>query len=87
MHRQATEQPVRQYKVLGTRPIRHDGADKVTGRAIYGNDVQLAGMIHGKILRSPLAHARIKSIDTSAAEQLPGVLAVATSHDFRSLKD
>jgi xanthine dehydrogenase molybdenum-binding subunit len=87
MHRQATEQPVRQYKVLGTRPIRHDGADKVTGRAIYGNDVQLAGMIHGKILRSPLAHARIKSIDTSAAEKMPGVFAVITAADFPGLKD
>src|SRR5690349_12284348 len=54
-----------EYKVIGTRPIRHDGADKVTGRAIYGNDVQLTGLIHGKVLRSPHAHAKIKSIDTS----------------------
>lgn len=70
------------YKVIGTRPVRHDGADKVTGRAIYGADVQLAGLIHGRILRSPHAHAKIKSIDTSAAEKLPGVLAVVTSHDL-----
>jgi xanthine dehydrogenase molybdopterin-binding subunit B len=53
------------YKVIGTRPIRHDGVDKVTGRAVYGADVQMAGLLHGRILRSPHAHARIKSIDTS----------------------
>lgn len=75
------------YKVIGTRPIRHDGADKVTGRAVYGNDVQLSGMLHGKIVRSPHAHARIKRIDTSAAEKLPGVHAVATAADLPDLKD
>ena len=53
------------YKVVGTRPVRHDGADKVTGRAIYGADFDAAGMLHGKILRSPHAHAKIISIDTS----------------------
>lgn len=77
----------KKYKVLGTRPIRHDGADKVTGRAIYTADVQMSGMLHGKVLRSPLAHAKIKSIDTSAAEKLPGVHAVITSADFPDLKD
>lgn len=77
----------KKYKVIGTRPIRHDGADKVTGRAIYGADLQLNGMVYGKILRSPHAHARIKSIDTSAAEKLPGVLAVATAADMPNLKD
>src|SRR5215470_13942538 len=75
------------YKVIGTRPIRHDGLDKVTGRAIYGADVQMAGLVHGRILRSPHPHARIKSIDTSAAEKLPGVVAVATGRDFPNLKD
>src|SRR5215469_1858343 len=75
------------YKVIGTRPIRHDGVDKVTGRAIYGADLKLSGMIHGKILRSPHAHARIKSIDTSAAEKLPGVFAVVTGEDLPNLKD
>jgi xanthine dehydrogenase molybdenum-binding subunit len=79
--------PPRDYKVIGTRPIRHDGADKVTGRAIYGNDLQLAGMLHGKIVRSPHAHARIKKIDTSAAEKLPGVLAVITAADLPDLRD
>ena len=70
------------YKVIGTRPIRHDGADKVTGRAQYGADFQMSGLLHGKVLRSPHAHARIKSIDTSKAEALPGVKAVVTSKDL-----
>ena len=70
------------YKVVGTRPIRHDGADKVTGRAIYGADIDMAGLLHGKVLRSPHAHARIKSIDTSRAEAHPDVKAVATSEDL-----
>lgn len=84
MHR---ENIAKEYKVLGTRPIRHDGVDKVTGRAIYGNDVQLPKMLHGKILRSPHAHAKIKKIDTSAAEKLPGVFAVITAKDLPGLKD
>ncbi len=70
------------YSVVGTRPVRHDGVDKVTGEARYGADIRLTGMLHGKILRSPHAHARIKSIDTSKAEALPGVFAVLTSADF-----
>lgn len=70
------------YQVLGTRPIRHDGADKVTGRALYGADLQLARMVHGAVLRSPHAHAHILSIDTSLAEKLPGVHAVITAADF-----
>ena len=71
-----------EYKVVGTRPIRHDGADKVTGQAKYGADINLPGLLHGKILRSPHAHARIKSIDTSKAEAAPGVHAVVTSADW-----
>src|SRR5262249_30014910 len=70
------------YRVIGTRPARPDGVDKVTGRAIYGADVVLPRMAHGKILRSPHAHARIRSIDTSQAEALPGVLAVMTARDL-----
>ena len=77
----------RQYKVIGTRPVRHDGVDKVTGRAIYGADVQLSGMLQGWIVRSPHAHARIVSIDTSAAEALPGVRAVVTNADLPEVKD
>jgi CO/xanthine dehydrogenase Mo-binding subunit len=78
---------VKKYKVIGTRPIRHDGADKVTGRAIYSGDVKMAGLIHGRVLRSPHAHARIKSIDTSAAEAFAGVFAVVTGADFPDLQD
>jgi CO/xanthine dehydrogenase Mo-binding subunit len=70
------------YKVIGTRPIRHDGVDKVTGRASYGADVQMAGMLHGRILRSPHAHARINKVDASKALALPGLEAVVTSADF-----
>ncbi len=71
-----------QFKVIGTRPIRHDGVDKVTGRAIYGADVQLAGLLHGRVLRSPHAHARIRGIDVRKAAALPGVEAVVTAADF-----
>ncbi len=71
-----------EYKVVGKRPVRPDGVDKVTGRAQYGADVQFAGLLHGKILRSPHAHARIKSINTGQAEAYPGVLAVITAEDF-----
>ncbi len=74
--------PMSKYRVVGTRPVRPDGIDKVTGKAIYGPDFVAAGMIHGAILRSPHAHARIRSIDTSRAEALPGVKAVVTSADF-----
>ncbi|MGQ4807790.1 hypothetical protein NKDENANG_01150 [Candidatus Entotheonellaceae bacterium PAL068K] len=70
------------YQVIGKRPIRHDGAEKVTGHARYGADIQLPGMLYGKMLRSPYAHARIKSIDTRHAEELPGVRAVITSADL-----
>ena len=64
------------YKVIGTRPIRHDGTDKVTGRAKYGADLNLTGMLYGAVLRSPHAHARIKSIHSSKAQAYPGVHAV-----------
>ncbi len=71
-----------EYKVVGTRPIRHDGTDKVTGRAKYGGDFQSADLLFGKVLRSPHAHARIKSIDVSKALAHPGVLAVITGADM-----
>ena len=70
------------YKVIGTRPIRHDGEDKVTGRAVYGADVRPADLLYGRMLRSPHAHALIKRIDTSKAMQLDGVRAVATADDL-----
>src|SRR5438034_11571339 len=70
------------YQVIGTRPIRHDGLDKVTGRALYGADFQTAGLLHGRVLRSPHAHAKIKKIDVTRALALPGVEAIITSADF-----
>ncbi len=75
------------YNVVGTRPIRHDGVDKVVGAAKFGADTQLSGMLHGKVLRSPYAHANIKGIDTSKAEALPGVTAVITSKDFPIIRN
>jgi CO/xanthine dehydrogenase Mo-binding subunit len=76
----------RSYRVIGTRPIRHDGTDKVTGRALYGADVRLPGMLFGAVLRSPHAHARILSIDTRQAEALPGVRSVVTAADLPDLE-
>ena len=71
-----------EFDVVGTRPIRHDGADKVTGRARYASDFKTASTLAGMILRSPHAHAKVLSIDTTKAEALPGVRAVVTGHDF-----
>jgi CO/xanthine dehydrogenase Mo-binding subunit len=76
-----------EYKVLGTRPIRHDGLDKVTGKAVYTADFKLPGMAYGEILRSPHAHAKITSIDASEALKVPGVLAVTTWEDFPNLEN
>jgi CO/xanthine dehydrogenase Mo-binding subunit len=73
------------FKVVGTRPLRPDGVDKVTGRARYGADAFAPGQLVGRILRSPHAHARIRSIDISQAEKLPGVKAVITSADLPDL--
>ena len=75
------------YKVIGTRPVRPDGVDKVTGRAVYAADVQMTGLLHGFVLRSPHAHAHIRSIDTSKAEALPGVRAVVTAADLPEAED
>ncbi len=75
------------YKVIGTRPVRPDGVDKVTGRAVYAADVQMTGLLHGFVLRSPHAHANIRSIDTSQAEALPGVRAVVTAADLPEAPD
>jgi CO/xanthine dehydrogenase Mo-binding subunit len=71
-----------QFKVVGQRPVRPDGADKVTGRANFGADMHLPGMLTGAIVRSPHAHARIVRIDTKAARALPGVKAIVTGEDF-----
>lgn len=77
----------RKFKYVGTRPARPDGIDKVTGRAQYGNDITAPGMLWAKVLRSPHAHARIVSIDTSAAAALPGVKAIVTGADFPPIEN
>ena len=74
-----------QLKIVGTRPLRPDGVDKVTGRAKFGADIHVPNMLIGKVLRSPYAHARIKSIDVSRAQALKGVKAVITSADLCDL--
>ncbi|MDH3684718.1 MAG: xanthine dehydrogenase family protein molybdopterin-binding subunit, partial [Myxococcales bacterium] len=78
-----SEQP--KFKWVGTRPIRPDGVDKVTGRAQFGADRQPAGCLHGLVLRSPHAHARIVRIDASRALALDGVKAVITGADLPDL--
>ena len=75
-------QPQQAFKWVGTRPVRPDGVPKVTGAAKFGADYHLPGMLYGKVLRSPHAHARIRSIDTSRAAALPGVKAVMTGADL-----
>lgn len=82
----ATLKKPNEYKVIGTSPLRHDGVDKVTGRATYGADIRLPGMLYGAVLRSPHAHAKILSIDTSQAEKLHGVHAVITAKDLPDLE-
>jgi CO/xanthine dehydrogenase Mo-binding subunit len=76
------EGAVRKFKHIGTHAPRPDGVEKVTGQARFGADISLPGMLHGRVLRSPHAHAWIKSIDTSKARALPGVKAVVTRDDF-----
>jgi len=77
-----TESTTDSLHVVGSRPQRTDGADKMTGRARFGADTAIPGMVYGKILRSPHAHARILSIDTQKAAALPGVYAVITAKDL-----
>jgi len=81
----ATE-PKPSYKYVGTRPVRHDGLEKVTGRARFAADLNMSGQLHGIVVRSPHAHARIVSIDTSEAEAMGGVKAVITGDDFPAVE-
>src|SRR5437879_12107589 len=81
-----TKATARPFKWVGTRPVRPDGVPKVTGRALYGADFVMPGMLTGRILRSPHAHARIRSIDVSKAAALPGVKAIVTSADLPEQK-
>ena len=76
-----------EYKWVGKRTVRPDGVDKVTGRAAYGADYNMAGMLYGAVLRSPHAHARILKIDTSKAEALKGVKSVITAADWPEILD
>ena len=73
---------ISEFRLVGTRPDRPDGLDKVTGRARYGADISAPGMLWAAVLRSPHAHARIRRIDTSKAEALAGVKAVITRADI-----
>src|SRR5260370_38644055 len=81
------EQVTPEFKVHGPRPVRDDGGEKVTGRAKYGADYAFADMLHGKVLRSPHAHAIIKSIKVDKALALPGVRAVLTGDELPELPD
>ena len=77
------EKPIKQsYKYVGTRPVRHDGLEKVNGKARFAADISKPRMIHGHVLRSPYAHAKILSIDTTESEAMPGVKAIVTESDF-----
>jgi CO/xanthine dehydrogenase Mo-binding subunit len=78
--------PEKALKIIGQRPVRPDGVDKVTGRARFGADFNMPGQLMGRILRSPHAHARIKSIDISKALAVPGVKAIVTRDDFNPEK-
>ena len=73
-------------KIIGAGLPRLDAKEKVTGRAIFTDDMKLPGMLYGKLLRSPLPHARIKSIDVSKARALPGVKDVITGEDTPKIK-
>ena len=76
---------IRKFSIVGQSIPRVDGVDKVTGRAKYTGDLIVPGMVEGKFLRSPYAHARIRSIDTAEAEAMPGVVAVLTSKDLADI--
>ncbi len=75
-----------EFSVIGGRAIRPDVADKVTGRAVYTDDLKRPGMLHAALLQSPVAHARITHIDASRAERLPGVAAVITAANSPEIK-
>src|SRR5438105_7055147 len=77
----------KERRLIGTKIQRLDGPEKATGRAKYSYDINRPGMLHGKILRSPHAHAKIKSIDTAPAEKMPGVKAVVLINDPKPGKE
>ncbi len=79
--------PDEKQVAVGTRPARFDARSKVTGQALYATDIDLPGLLHGRVLRSPHAHAWIRGIDTSKALALPGVFAIVTSADLPEAED
>jgi CO/xanthine dehydrogenase Mo-binding subunit len=83
MQEKVKDAPTSEFKWVGTRAVRPDGVDKVTGRARFGADLAMQGQLVGRVLRSPHPHARIRSIDTSAAAKLAGVKAIVTRDDFK----
>ncbi len=82
-----TKYKARTFRAVGTRPVRPDGIDKVTGRARYGADFSMPGQLVGRVLRSDVPHATIKKIETAKAEALPGVKAVITAKDLPDYTD
>ena len=77
-----TEGKKEQYVHVGESPVRSDVKSKVTGRAVFIEDIQFRGMLYGKVLRSKYPHARILNIDTSAAEKVPGVKGIVTGSEL-----
>ncbi|MBW1996543.1 MAG: xanthine dehydrogenase family protein molybdopterin-binding subunit [Deltaproteobacteria bacterium] len=75
-----------EYSFIGTESPRPDAPDKVAGRALYIHDIVRPGMLYGKIKYSEFAHARIKHIDTTRAERLPGVRAVITGYNTPEIR-
>jgi len=75
-----------EYRVIGTRVPRLDAKEKVMGKAMYTDDIELSNMLYGKVLRSPYPHARILNIDTSRAGRLPGIKAVVTGADTPKIR-
>src|SRR5688572_18033546 len=80
------EETQRAYRNVGKPVTRIEGVGKVTGKTVYADDMQLPRMLHAKVLGSPYAHARIKSIDSSKARSHPGVEAVFTAADLPEYK-
>ena len=85
-HTSHTNHKEPEYKYVGTRPVRHDGLDKVTGRARFAADLNLPGQLFGVVVRSPYAHARVLSIDTAQALAADGVQSVITGKDFPAVQ-
>ena len=75
-----------EFKIVGTSPARMGGVERVIGKGVYGIDLMLKDQLHGAILRSQYAHAKIVSIDTSEAKKVPGVHAVVTAADAPNVR-